>query len=134
MGTRQRMAISLRVQHLGDGRRPPRPRLSRVASLAMTTTSRSHTVPKPVTTPTPGACPSYWSYATRNSTCWRVQQQGDALAGGQACRRRAASECGWARSLPQPRLQLAELLRKGGGPPLRGRRVGLGVAVLTRPS
>ena len=35
-----------------------------VASFATTTTGRPAIRPSPVTTPAPGACPSYWSNAT----------------------------------------------------------------------
>jgi hypothetical protein len=57
MGTRQRMAISCArsILVIVSGHHEP---AFTVASLAITTTSRPCTVPKPVTTPAAGACPS----------------------------------------------------------------------------
>src|SRR5215217_277293 len=64
IGTRQRMAISWarRIFLIVSGHHDP---AFTVASFATTTTGRPCTMPIPVTTPAPGACPSYWSYATR---------------------------------------------------------------------
>src|SRR6266566_3461828 len=71
-----------------------------VASFATTTTGRPAIRPRPVTTPAPGACPSYWS----NATSRPISNQAAPWSSRAATRSRAVSfpwSC-WRRTLSGP--------------------------------
>ena len=106
MGTLHRMAISWArsIFEMVSGHHDP---AFTVASLATTTTSRPSTIPTPVITPAPGACPSYWSCATRRPTSTQV----DPGSTRRSTRSRAVSLpwscCLWMRLSPPPRRRVS---------------------------